>query len=72
MKIIKRYKKIKDGRRYIMDKKTQEINVKAILDIIENDSSNSWDNLCEKCSSLVKDAQMTEEEIDAIVRKCKV
>ena len=55
-----------------MDKKTQELNIDNIIDIVENDSSNSWDDLCEKCSSLVKEAGMTYQEIDEIVEGCKV
>lgn len=54
-----------------MDKKTQELNIDKIIDIVENDSSNSWDDLCKKCSSLVKDAGMTDKEIDEIVEGCK-
>ena len=72
MKFIKKYKKFKNRRRYIMDKKTQELNIDNIIDIVENDSSNSWDDLCEKCSSLVKEAGMTYQEIDEIVEGCKV
>lgn len=54
-----------------MNRTTQKINLKDIIDIVDNNSSNEWDDLCNKCSSLVKEAGMTEEKIDKIVKKCK-
>lgn len=53
-----------------MNKTTQKINLKDIMDIVDNNSS-EWDDLCNKCSFLVKEAGITEERIDEIVRKCK-
>lgn len=42
-----------------------------LIDEIENSSSNDWDELCNACSSLIKDAKMTNEDIDEIVKKVK-
>lgn len=42
-----------------------------LIDSIENNSSNDWDELCEKCSSLVKDANLSFDDIDKIVEKIK-
>lgn len=53
-----------------MIKTTQKINLKDIMNIVDNNSS-EWDDLCNKCSSLVKEAGITEEKIDEIVRECK-
>lgn len=55
-----------------MDKKTQNIDTKKIIDLIENDSSNNWDDLCNKCSSLVREAGISDAEIDEIVKNCKI
>lgn len=42
-----------------------------LIDEIENSSSNDWDELCNACSSLIKDAKMTNEDIEEIVKKVK-
>ena len=42
-----------------------------ILNEIENSSTNDWDELCNACSSLIIEANMTEEDIDEIVDKVK-
>lgn len=42
-----------------------------ILNEIENSSTNDWDELCNACSSLIKEANMTEKDIDEIVNKVK-
>ncbi|MBR3003272.1 MAG: hypothetical protein IKF38_06970 [Clostridia bacterium] len=44
---------------------------KLLLDKIDNSSTNDWDELCNACSSLVKEANMSNEDIDAIVDKVK-
>lgn len=70
---IKGYKKYKIGRRYVMATKTnQKISVEELLiDEIENSSNDSWDELCNTCSSLIKDARMTNKDIDIIVERVK-
>lgn len=54
-----------------MNKALKNIDVSELMDLIEKDSINNWDDLCNKCSSLVKDAGMTNQEIDEIVKQCK-
>lgn len=55
-----------------MDKLKEKISIEELLiDEIENSSTNDWDELCNACSSLVKDAKMTDKDIDDIVKKVK-
>lgn len=55
-----------------MAKLNKNISVEDILiDEIENSSTNDWDELCNACSSLIKEANMTNEDIDKIVKKVK-
>lgn len=55
-----------------MPKLKEKVSLKEILiDEIENSSNNDWDELCNACSSLIKDAKMTDEDIDYIVMKVK-
>lgn len=71
MKIIN-YKKFDKRRRYVMAKINQGISIDELLiDEIQNSSTNDWDELCDACSSLVKDAGMTDSDIDMIVEKVK-
>lgn len=42
-----------------------------LIDEIENSSNNDWDELCNACSSLIKKAKMTDDDIDNIVEKVK-
>lgn len=50
----------------------QKVTIENLLiDEIENSSSNDWNELCNACSSLMKEAKMTDEDIDAIVNKVK-
>lgn len=41
------------------------------IEEIENSSNNSWNELCTACSSLIKDVNMSNEEIDEIVKSSK-
>lgn len=54
-----------------MVKTNQKSKIDYMIDFVENNSSNDWDELCNKCSSLVKDAKMTDAEIDRIVENSK-
>ena len=55
-----------------MAKLNKSISVEDMLiDEIENSSTNDWDELCNACSSLIKDAKMTDADIDKIVKKVK-
>lgn len=54
------------------NKLNQKISVEDLLiDEIESSSSNDWDILCDICSSLIKEAGMTDSDIDDIVAKVK-
>ena len=55
-----------------MAKLKENISLEEIfIDDIENSSNNNWDELCNACSSLIKDAKMTNQDIDQIVEKVK-
>lgn len=54
-----------------MIKTSHKTNIDYMIDIVENNSSNDWDELCNKCSSLIKDAKITDADIDRIVKKSK-
>ncbi len=54
-----------------MIKTTHKSKIDYVIDIIDSDSSNNWDDLCNKCSSIIKDAKMTDRDIDEIVKKSK-
>ncbi|MBQ9313542.1 MAG: hypothetical protein IJ220_00845 [Clostridia bacterium] len=53
------------------------VNVKAktkgqeLLNMLIEQSSNDWDELCETCTTLIKEAQMSNEEIDEIVERVR-
>ena len=69
---IKKFKKFVKRRRYVMAKLKENISLEEIfIDDIENSSNNNWDELCNACSSLIKDAKMTTQDIDKIVEKVK-
>lgn len=69
---IRKFKKFVRRRRYVMAKLKENISLEEIfIDEIENSSSNDWDELCNACSSLIKDAKMTNQDIDKIVEKVK-
>ena len=42
-----------------------------LIDEIENSSTSDWDELCNACSSLIKEANMSDKDIDEIVKKVK-
>ena len=42
-----------------------------LIDEIERSSTNDWNELCDACSSLIKESGMTDDEIDSIVSKVK-
>lgn len=55
-----------------MAKLKENISLEEIfIDDIENSSNNDWDELCNACSSFIKDAKMTNQDIDKIVKKVK-
>lgn len=72
MKKIYGYIKFKGRRIFMKNKVKENISVKDLLiEEIEETSSNDWNELCDICSSLIKEAGMTEKDIDKIVEKVK-
>lgn len=69
--IINGFKKYNRRRIFMANKLNQKTIEELLIDEIENSSSNDWDELCDACSSLVKEANMTNEDIDTIVAKVK-
>ena len=55
-----------------MAKLNKSISIEDMLiDEIQNSSTNDWDELCNACSSLIKEANMSDEDIDEIIKKVK-
>lgn len=53
------------------NKLNQKTIEELFIDEIENSSNNDWDELCNACSSLIKEANMTDSDIDSIIEKVK-
>ena len=54
------------------NKLNQKTSIEELLiDEIKYNSDNDWDKLCDDCSSLIEKANMTEKDIDDIVKKVK-
>lgn len=70
--IIKGYKKYDRRRIFMANKLNQKTSIEELLiDEIEYNSNNDWDKLCDDCSSLIEEANMSEKDIDDIVEKVK-
>lgn len=54
-----------------MTKTNQKTETDYLIDFVEYNSTNDWDELCYKCSSLIHDAKMTDADIDKIVEESK-
>ncbi len=55
-----------------MAKSNSKISLENLLiEEIENSSNNSWNELCNACSSLIKEVNMSDKEIDKIVESSK-
>lgn len=70
MKRIKGIKKGGKGKIY-MEKVKMKSNTKALFDMLIEQSSNDWNELCESCTALIKEAKMSNEDIDKIVERVK-
>lgn len=56
----------------MFNKINKKVSIEELLvDEIENSSTNDWDELCDACSSLMDEAEMTDSDIDDIVMKVK-
>ena len=60
-----------DGRKIYMRKLKTKSNMPNLLDILIEQSSDDWEKLCTTCSTLVKEAKMSNEDIDNIVERVK-
>jgi hypothetical protein len=71
--IIKGFKKYNDRRRmHMVNKINKKTSIEELLiEEIENSSTNDWNELCDACSSLIDEAEMTDSDIDDIVMKVK-
>lgn len=66
--IIIGYKKYNERRMFMaINLKEKEL----LIEEIAFESDNDWDKLCNDCSSLIREAGMTEKDIDDIVEKVK-
>lgn len=70
MKIIKGIKKSNRREKY-MEKVLNKSNVKNLINMLVEQSSNDWDELCDNCTTLIKEAKMTNEDIDEIVERVR-
>ena len=46
-------------------------NTQDLLDMLIEPNCNDWNELCTKCTTLIKDAQMSNEDIDEIVERVR-
>lgn len=69
--IIRGFKKYNRRRIFMANKLNQKTIEELFIDEIENSSNNDWDELCNACSSLIKEANMTDSDIDSIIEKVK-
>ncbi len=51
--------------------KKNVIDTDLVIDEIDNNSSNDWNELCEECSSLMSKANLSNDDIDRIVEEVK-
>lgn len=54
-----------------MEKVMNKSNVKNLINMLVEQSSNDWDELCDNCTTLIKEAKMTNEDIDEIVERVR-
>lgn len=68
MKEIKGLRKNNERRRYMERVKTK---TEDLLDKLLEQSTNDWTELCTTCTTLIKEAKMSNEDIDEIVERVK-
>ena len=67
MKIINGIKKFDRRERYMRTKQV----TKNLFNTLLEQSTNDWDTLCANCTTLMKEANMSNEDIDEIVERVK-
>ncbi len=70
MRKIKGVKKYNRREKY-MEKVINKSNVKNLINMLVEQSSNDWDELCDNCTTLIKEAKMTNDDIDEIVERVR-
>jgi len=68
MKKIKGFKKYNERRKYMEKVKSR---TKDLFDMLIERSTDDWTELCTNCTTLIKEAKMTDEDIDKIVERVK-
>ncbi len=54
-----------------MEKTKIKSNTKELFDMLIEQSSDDWNELCTSCTNLIKEAKMSNEDIDKIVERVK-
>ena len=54
-----------------MQKIKMKSNTKELFNMLLEQSSNDWDELCTSCTTLIKEAKMRNEDIDKIVERVR-
>lgn len=49
----------------------EKIKEKDLLNVLIEQTNNDWTELCKNCTTLIKEAKMTEKDIDKIVERVK-
>jgi hypothetical protein len=70
MKKVKGFKKYNRRKRY-MEKVKAKLRTKDLFNMLVEQGTNDWTKLCENCTTLVKEAKMSDEDIDKIVERVK-
>ena len=66
MKKIKGFKKYNRREKYM-----EKVKTKDLLDMLEEQTTNDWAELCTNCVTLINQAKMSNEDIDKIVERVK-
>ena len=54
-----------------MEKVKNKPSVKELLEMLVEQSSDDWNELCTNCTNLIKEAKMSNEDIDKIVERVR-
>lgn len=49
----------------------EKVKTKDLLDMLEEQTTNDWAELCTNCVTLINQAKMSNEDIDKIVERVK-
>ncbi len=54
-----------------MEKVKAQSSIQELFNTLIEQSSNDWNELCENCTTLIKEAKMSNEDIDEIVERVR-